>query len=316
MAARYDGLMTTHQLHTQHERSFEANRFVYPVLSRRSRGLSIGVNLNPDKVCNFDCIYCQVDRTRQSETRFVEIDALLAELGGVLDFVTSGAIYETEKFRETPPALRRLNDIAFSGDGEPTTYKNFDEIIAACAEVKRRAELRIADFGLRNEEGQSAIRNPQSEIKMVLITNASMFHRPHVERGLATLDANNGEIWAKLEAGTEEFFKLVDRTPIPFRQILDNIAAAARVRPLVIQSLFMRVAGEPPSAAELSAFCDRLNEIAAEGGRLKLVQVYTVARRPAEDFVAPLSDSEVDAIVSLVGARTGLPAAAFYGSEP
>jgi wyosine [tRNA(Phe)-imidazoG37] synthetase (radical SAM superfamily) len=286
--------MSVHQLHVDHARLFQNNRFVYPVLSRRSRGLSIGVNLNPDKVCNFDCIYCQVDRTRQSETRFVGIDALLAELGGVFDIVTSGAIYETEKFRDTPLPLRRLNDIAFSGDGEPTTYKNFDEIIAACAEVKRGRGL--------------------DDVKMVLITNASMFHRPHVERGLATLDANNGEIWAKLEAGTAEYFKIVDRTPIPFRQILDNITAAARVRPLVIQSLFMRVAGEPPSAAELDAFCDRLNEITAAGGRLKLVQVYTVARRPAEDFVAPLSDAEVDAIVALVGARTGLPAAAFYGS--
>ena len=85
--------MSSHQLHTLHERPFEANRFVYPVLSRRSRGISIGVNLNPDKVCNFDCIYCQVDRTRQSETRFVEIDALLAELDEMLDFVASGEIY-------------------------------------------------------------------------------------------------------------------------------------------------------------------------------------------------------------------------------
>ena len=152
------------------------------------------------------------------------------------------------------------------------------------------------------------------DVKMVLITNASMFHRPHVERGLAILDANNGEIWAKLEAGTEEYFKLVDRTPIPFQQILDNIAAAARVRPLVIQSLFMRVAGEPPSADELAAFCDRLNEITAAGGALKLVQVYTVARRPAESFVAPLADAEVDAIVSWSDSRTGLPAAAFYGN--
>jgi wyosine [tRNA(Phe)-imidazoG37] synthetase (radical SAM superfamily) len=306
--------MASHQLHTLHERSFEANRFVYPVLSRRSRGLSIGVNLNPDKVCNFDCIYCQVDRTRQSETRFVEIDALLAELGEMLEFVVSGAIYETAKFRDTPRELRRLNDIAFSGDGEPTTYKNFDEIIARCAELKRAAEFRISDFGLRNESDQSAIRNPQSEIKLVLITNASMFHRPHVMRGLATLDANNGEIWAKLEAGTSEYFKLVDRTPIPFRQIVDNITAAARVRPLVIQSLFMRVAGDPPSAAELAAFCDRLNEITAAGGLLKLVQVYTVARRPAESFVTPLADAEVEAIVHLVETRTGLPAAPFYGS--
>jgi wyosine [tRNA(Phe)-imidazoG37] synthetase (radical SAM superfamily) len=149
---------------------------------------------------------------------------------------------------------------------------------------------------------------------MVLITNASMFHRPHVQRGLEILEQNNGEIWAKLEAGTEEYFKLVDRTPIPFQQIIDNITAAARVRPLVIQALFMRVAGDPPTAAELGAFCDRLNEITAAGGRIKLVQVYTVARRPAEEIVSPLSDAEVDAIVSLVELHTGLPVAAFYGA--
>src|SRR5882724_10936179 len=223
----------------RHERTFEGNRFVYPVLSRRSGGLSVGVNLNPDKVCNFDCIYCQVDRTSHSETRFVATRQLLEELESTLRLIVSGEIYGHEKFRETPPDLRRLNDIAFSGDGEPTTYRNFDEIVAACSEVKGRLCGR--------------------EVKLVLITNASMFHRPHVERGLMILDENNGEIWAKLEAGTEEYFRLVDRTTIPFRQILDNIAAAARVRPLVIQALFMRVHGEPPSHAELEAFCDRLN---------------------------------------------------------
>jgi wyosine [tRNA(Phe)-imidazoG37] synthetase (radical SAM superfamily) len=306
--------MATHQLHTEHARSFDANRFVYPVLSRRSRGISIGVNLNPDKICNFDCIYCQVDRTRQSETRFVEIDALLAELDAMLDFVLSGAIYDTEKFRNTPPALRRLNDIAFSGDGEPTTYKNFDEIIARCAELKRQAEMRKGEWGMGKAIADSPVPTPPSPVKMVLITNASMFHRAHVARGLEILDANHGEIWAKLEAGTAEYFQLVDRTPIPFQQILDNITAAARVRPLVIQSLFMRVAGDPPPPAELAAFCDRLNDITAAGGQLQLVQIYTVARRPAESFVTPLADAEVDAIVRLVEDRTGLAAAAFYGS--
>jgi wyosine [tRNA(Phe)-imidazoG37] synthetase (radical SAM superfamily) len=149
---------------------------------------------------------------------------------------------------------------------------------------------------------------------MVLITNASMFHRPHVQRGLEILDHNNGEIWAKLEAGTEEYFHLVDRTPIPFQQILENVTAAAQIRPLVIQALFMRVKGEPPSQAELNAFCDRLNEITAAGGKLKLIQVYTVARQPAESYVAPLTDAEVDRIVELVQQRTSLPAKAFYGA--
>jgi wyosine [tRNA(Phe)-imidazoG37] synthetase (radical SAM superfamily) len=301
-------------LHADHARLFDNNRFVYPVLSRRSRGISVGVNLNPDKICNFDCIYCQVDRTRQSETHFVEIDALLVELQATLDVVASGAIYRMPKFRDVPPELRRLNDIAFSGDGEPTTYKNFDAIIEACAKVKREAELRISECGGRNEGENSAFRTPHSPIKMVLITNASMFHRPHVVRGLEILDANNGEIWAKLEAGTDEYYQLIERTPIPFRQVLDNITAAARVRPLVIQSLFMRVAGEPPSPAELEAFCDRLNEIMAAGGKLKLVQVYTVARRPAESYVIPLANQEVDAIVALVELRTKLNAIGFYGS--
>jgi len=287
--------MTLHQLHTQHERRFEANRFVYPVLSRRSGGLSIGVNLNPDKVCNFDCIYCQVDRTRQSETRFVELDGLLHELDEMLALAASGEIWETAKFRDTPPALRRLNDMAFSGDGEPTTYRNFDEIIARCAELK--------------------VRHGLTDVKMVLITNASMLHRPHVQRGLAILDQHQGEIWAKLEAGTEEYYQLIERTPIPFRQILHNITAAAKVRPLVIQALFMRVNGEPPSRAEQEAFCDRLNEITAASGQLKLVQIYTIARRPAESFVAPLTDSEVDALAELVRTHTGLPTIGFYGTH-
>ncbi|MEC8303489.1 MAG: radical SAM protein, partial [Planctomycetota bacterium] len=96
------------RLFQQHSRNFEQNRFVYPVISRRSGGVSIGVNLNPDKVCNFDCIYCQVDRTRQSETRFVETDALLTELRGVLELVVSGDLFELQRFSETPPSMRRL----------------------------------------------------------------------------------------------------------------------------------------------------------------------------------------------------------------
>src|SRR5690606_24038040 len=105
-------------------------------------------------------------------------ESLLAELDEMLDLAASGDIWLTEKFRPTPAELRRVNDIAFSGDGEPTTYKNFDQIIARCADLK-------AKHGL-------------DDVKMVLITNASMFHRPHGRRGLEVLDANNGEIWAKL----------------------------------------------------------------------------------------------------------------------
>ena len=280
-------------LYADHGRTYRENKFVYPVLSRRSGGISIGVNLNPDKVCNFDCIYCQVDRRSEAETQFVETDRLLAELDAMLRFVNSGEIFQDAKFADVPAPLRRLNDLAFSGDGEPTTYRNFDEIIAAAAALKTKHGL--------------------DGVKMVLITNATMFHRPAVERGLAILDAHNGEIWAKLETGTEEYYQLVERTKIPFRRVLDNIAAAARRRPLVIQSLFMRIHGDPPPPSEIAAFCDRLNEITAGGGAIKFVQVYTVARQPAESFVAPLTNAEVDQIAQTVRERTGLPAEPFYG---
>jgi wyosine [tRNA(Phe)-imidazoG37] synthetase (radical SAM superfamily) len=276
-----------------HRRTFAENRYVYAVVSRRSKGVSIGLNLNADKICNFDCIYCQVDRKTPPVTRDLDCDRLMAELEEMLDLVLSGELFEMERFKQTPAELRRLNDIAFSGDGEPTTPHEFPELVNRVAELKRKRGL--------------------DDVKIVLITNATMFHRPAVAAALETLDANNGEIWAKLDAGTEVYYQLVDRTTIPFRQVLENITAAAKQRPIVIQSLFMRVNEEPPSPAELSAFSDRLNEIISAGGRIKLVQVYTVARVPAESYVTPLADAEVDAIVRLVRERTGLAAEAFYG---
>ncbi|HCP83678.1 MAG TPA: radical SAM protein [Planctomycetaceae bacterium] len=285
--------MATESLHSNHNRIYGSNRFVYPVLSRRSNGVSLGVNLNPDKVCNFDCIYCQVDRTTRSETRFVEMDQLLAELRTTLDFITSGEFFGDGPFKDIPPELKRLNDIAFSGDGEPTTYKNFDEIISACASLKQELEL--------------------DDVKMVLITNASMFHRDHVKAGLQILDENQGEIWAKLEAGTEAYFQTIDRTSFKLQEIVDNISAAAQRRSVVIQSLFMNVNGVAPSNEELLAFCSRLSEIVTAGGAIDHVQVYTVARPPAESFVTALSNSEVDQIVTLVKEQTGITAVPYYG---
>ena len=279
---------------------------MYPVLSRRSQGMSIGVNLNPDKICNFDCIYCQVNRTTASETRFVEIEHLLDELQNMLELVLSGEIYTTECFSTVPKHLRRLNDIAFSGDGEPTTYKNFDDIIGQCAQLKHKISQQYTD---------SNAQLPPDPIKMVLITNASMFHRKHVERGLKILDKNQGEIWAKLEAGTDDYYQLIERTAIPFQQILDNLLNTARIRPIVIQSLFMQVNNTPPSDQEIQAYCQRLNDITHQGGSLATVQIYTVARQPAESYVTPLADEYVDAIVKQVTTQTGLNVKGFYGYQ-
>lgn len=280
----------------QHERQFATYSYVYPVVSRRSRGLSIGINLNPDKICNFDCIYCQVDRSVPGGSAVVDVERLRDELEQCLRLALSGEIFQLPKFRSTPAELRRLNDIAFSGDGEPTTCRNLDEIVAACAEIKDRLGA--------------------GQVKMVLITNASMFHRPRVKAALELLDRHQGEIWAKLDAGTEEYYRRVDRTTIPFQQILDNLLEAARKRPIVIQSLFMKVAGQPPSHEEIQAYGERLKWICRNGGQIRYVQIYTVARPPAEAYVSALSDAEVDAIRDQVVRITAIPAVSYYAEGP
>ena len=287
-----DRILTIHQ---DHRRSFADNRYVYAVVSRRSKGVSIGINLNPDKICNFDCIYCQADRMTPAVIRDVDMGRLQEELEDMLDLVMTGKLFDMERFRETPPALRRLNDIAFSGDGEPTTFPKFFEAVQMAAAVKALWKL--------------------PEVKLVLITNATMFQKPKVQAGLALLNSSNGEIWAKLEAGTEAYYQQVDRTTIPFQRVLNNITTEAGRAPLVIQAMFLRIHDQPPSEGELQAFCERLNEIVLVGGQIKLVQIYTVARVPAETYVSPLSQMEVDQIVEMVQRRTKLRAEAFYGPE-
>ncbi|MFM7593151.1 MAG: radical SAM protein, partial [Isosphaeraceae bacterium] len=89
----------------------------------------------------------------------------------------------------------------------------------------------------------------------------------------------------------------------------------ARLRPLVIQTLFMNVDGQPPTDAEIDAFCDRLNEILATGGDLNRIQIYTVARKPAVETVTPLSRDQLDAIADRVAAKVPRPVERFYGPE-
>lgn len=282
-------------LHVAHERHWRDAHYVYPVISRRSGGLSIGVNLNPDKACNFDCIYCQVDRTTPPRVRTVDLARLAEELETLLRHALDGSLFASPRFAATPPEMRRVRDIAFSGDGEPTASPVFAEAVELAARLRRDLSLH--------------------DTKLVLITDACYLTRPAVARGLAVMDANNGEIWAKLDAGTEDYYRLINRPNVPLATLLDNILAAARARPLVIQSLWMNVAGQPPSDAEIGAFVTRLRDILAAGGKIKLVQVYTVARPPADPSVTALSPAQLTAIANRVRAEAPLPAEIYGGID-
>ena len=270
-----------------HSRQYADFTFVYPVISRRSQGLSIGVNLNPDKVCNFDCIYCEVDRRTPGQVSRVDLAQMKDELNAMIRFARDGGLAREPKFRDLPQFLTRtIKDIAFSGDGEPTMIHNFAACVQVVAEVKRAEGL--------------------DRTKIVLITDAAGLDKDDVRLGLTIMDANEGEIWAKLDAGTEAYYRLVNRTTVRFDRILKNLLLTAQVRPIIIQSLFLRVHGEPPPDAEIEAYAQRLNELLRDGARIKEVHAYTVARPTPETFAAKLEPELLEAVAGAIRARTGL----------
>jgi wyosine [tRNA(Phe)-imidazoG37] synthetase (radical SAM superfamily) len=279
-----------------HPRLYRENRYVYPVLSRRARGLSIGINLNPDKVCNWDCVYCQVDRTVPPAVREVDEERLGAELAEILREARSGALSARPEFAGVPEAQRVVRDICFAGDGEPPSYPNFAGVVRDVLAIKKREGF--------------------ADLKVVLLTNATLLDRPRVREALRLLDADVAELWLKLDAGTEGYYRLVDRSTIPFARVLANIREAARARPVTLQSLFMNIRGAGPPPEEVRAYCDRVGEILAAGGRVRVIQVYTVARPPAEAYVTPLADAEVDALAAAIRARVPVPVETYYAGRP
>lgn len=282
---------------SDHRRSLDDNRYIYAVISRRSRGLSIGVNLNPDKRCNFDCPYCQVDRSVSGPSGPIALDVLAAELDHLLGLVGRGELWSRAPFNTAEPALRRVNDVAFAGDGEPTSAPEFAEAVARVGDCLRRAE---ADYGVQH-------------VKVNLLTNATLFQRPAVAAGLRALDAIGGEIWAKLDAGTEAWFQKVDGTRLPLSLVLRNIERAAIERPIVLQCLFPTIDGQGPGDAERAAWAGRLADLLAAGAQLREVQVTTVARRPADPRVGPLSTEALEGFAAAARAL-GLHAVVYPGS--
>lgn len=271
--------------HTRHPRTLGTNRYVYAVLSRRAGGISIGVNLSPHKACNFDCTYCQVDRTTPGPEKTVDLDVLRAELRAAFTSAADGSMAAEPRFAASPPGVRRVVDVAFSGDGEPTNEPWFPAAARILAEERGRAGLR--------------------DLPVRVITNATVLHRPEVAETLRFLDAHGLDVWAKLDAGTEAYYRLVDRSRVPFDRVLSNLLSCARERTVTIQTLFARHHGEPPPPAEIEAWAGRLRALREGGGRVGWVQVHTVSRAPAEAFVSPLTVEELELIAA--AARAALP---------
>ena len=274
-----------------HTRVFGDLTFVYPVISRRSRGLSIGINLNPDKKCNFDCVYCEVDRRTPGLASRVDLAKLQDELRWLIRFARDGELGKAPPFNEAPEFTRVIRDLAFSGDGEPTMVPNFDACVRAVIKIKESEGL--------------------TDAKLVLITDAAGLDKGSVKAGLALMDQNHGEIWGKLDAGTPAYYRQVNRSAIPFERILSNLLETARVRPIIIQSLFLKIHGQVMTEAELVAYCERLNAITHAGGKIREVHAYTIARPTPEVWATRLETVELNQIAEAIRKSTGLPVELF-----
>ena len=260
-------------------REFLGQSLVYCVVSQRARGLSIGVNMNPDGLCNFDCVYCEVDVPR-----------MRAELDHLLDKAITGRLRELAPFHATPGELLVLKEVALSGDGEPTLCPNFRDVIEGVAHV--RAAGRWPFF------------------KIVLITNATGLHLPQVRAGIEILTSYD-EIWAKLDAGTQRGMDLVNRTDCRIETVLENIVNLGRERPIVIQSLFPMMRGAEPEAGEIDAYLNRLKELHEAGARIDYVQVYSAHRPAIHPDCGHLPLRTLSAIAKRVREETGLRAEVF-----
>lgn len=271
-------------------REFLGNRFVYTVISPRARGLSIGINLNPDRRCNFDCPYCEVDRTQPVVTTRLDVGAMTRELERTLDLARDEGLRRHPPYASLPGALLQLRHVALSGDGEPTLADEFNEAVESVVHV--RACGRFPFF------------------KMVLITNSSGLNRPCVTEGLRLFTARD-EIWVKLEAGTDEYMARVNRADCSLEKVMENIASVARRRPVIVQSLFPSLNGTGPSAAEIEAYAERLRRLKDEGSQLAMVQIYSATRPSPHSECGHLALRVLSGIARRVREVAGIPAEVF-----
>lgn len=250
----------------EHDRDEAGLVHVYPVVSRRARGVSIGINLNPNNACNFRCVYCQVPGLQRGKAPEIDLALLRVELEGFLEEVLRGDFMETR----VPEGARRLNDLAFSGNGEPTSVEDFDAVVEVVGEVMAANDLIGA-------------------LKLVLITNGSLARRPHVQRGLARMAALGGEVWFKLDAATDAGQRRINDWSGGVEATYASLKAAARACPTWVQTCAFALDGVPPSDEERRAYLELLERAREEGVELAGVLLYGLARESHQPEAPRLS---------------------------
>ena len=266
-----------------HRRDSAGLLYVYPVVSRRAGGVSIGINLNPNNACNWACLYCQVDNLTRGGPPPIDLDRLEAELAGFLADALLGDFMQ----RQVPAEARRLVDVAFSGNGEPTSALEFAQAVARVGQVLERFNLR----------GRLLVR---------LITNGSLLHRPDVQAGIAHLAALGGEVWFKIDRALPAEIAEINGVPGWPDKVARNLETCAKLAKTWVQTCWFALDGQAPSAQSRQAYCDLLRPLA---DKLAGVHLYGLARpslQPAAPRLRSLTALQLNEFAEQITKETGI----------
>ncbi|MEC4749835.1 radical SAM protein [Methylomicrobium sp. Wu6] len=247
--------MTSQLTAADHRRDSAGLTYIYPVLSRRAGGLSIGVNLNTNNACNWQCIYCQVPNLTIGAAPEPDFALLEAELRGFLEQVQSGDFYR--RF-QVPEAQRMIKDIAISGNGEPTSAPRFVEVVELIGNI-------------------ATARGVFPGSRFVLITNGSLVHQPKVREGLKMLNQFGGEVWFKLDSATDTGRRLINNAGQSIEASLNNLILAANYCRTKVQICLVDIDRQGFIEQERRALLDALMT-AKQKNRVSEILLYTIAR--------------------------------------
>lgn len=246
---------------SDHNRDVSGMKYIYPVVSRRAGGVSIGINLNVNNACNWRCVYCQVPNLTRGSPPKIELDVLERELRSFLNY----ALYGDFMDRYVAEGDRHLKDIAFSGNGEPTSAKEFPEVV-------KLIEMVLREYALLGE----TLNTIQTEaIKVRLITNGSLVDKPSVINSVAQLAKCNGEVWFKIDAGTSEGIARINDVNLNPASHIQRLRKCALVCPTYIQTCMFGFDGQPPQECEISAYIELISQVKDV---VKGVHLYGLAR--------------------------------------
>ncbi len=226
-----------------HNRDVSGLRYIYPVVSRRAEGVSLGINLNVNNACNWRCVYCQVPNLARGTPPPIDLNLLEQELRMFLDEVLHGDFMQ----RYVAEGDRHLQDIAFSGNGEPTSAKEFPQVLQIVEKVLR--EFGLLDVGR------------DKPIKVRLISNGSLLDKPAVIESIRHLATCNGEVWFKLDAGTKAGIARINDVNLNPETHIARLRLCAEACPTFIQTCMFAMDDAPPTEADIEAYLSLIEQV-------------------------------------------------------